>query len=274
MHQLGEYLRRATNILGQAGVLTARLDMLILLEDRLRKDRSWILAHPEHKLTHADISHLDKLVSRRSQHEPLAYIRGEAEFYGRTFAVDQHTLQPRPETESLIDLLRTLPEHPRSIADIGTGSGIVAITAKLEYPDSDVYATDISKHALRVALQNSQTLSADVAFYKGNLLQPLSKTDVHVVLANLPYVPMDYPINRAATYEPKVALFAGVDGLDLYKQFFEQLVKRPQQVTYVITESLAEQHNALTTLASAHSYTLHRSLGLAQLFTLEHLPQA
>src|SRR5690606_1420123 len=135
----------------------------------------------------------DNLISRRSSHEPIAYIRGKSEFYGREFLVSPATLQPRAETETMIELMmRVLTNNTLPITiDIGTGSGAIAITMKLENPNIKVIATEINDDALIIAKQNSNKFGAKIDFYKGNLLQPaidnnLLANNSWAILANLP----------------------------------------------------------------------------------------
>src|SRR6266508_1210490 len=104
-----EFLKSATARLKQAGIASARLDTLVLLEDALGQDRARLLAHPESKIPHSTEVALNTKIAQRATHVPLAYIRGKAEFYGREFAIDKHVLVPRPETETMIDLLKKLP---------------------------------------------------------------------------------------------------------------------------------------------------------------------
>src|SRR5256885_12647046 len=141
---IGEFLKTTAAALQQAGIESARLDMLILLEDELRQDRAVLLAHPEREIPAPIFARLYKKRTQREGHIPLAYIRGKAPFYGRNFVVNEHTLVPRPETEIMIVLLKKLAAglvpgtRPLRIADIGTGSGILGITACLELPGSSV----------------------------------------------------------------------------------------------------------------------------------------
>ena len=132
------------------------MHVLVLLEDAAAKDRSWLLAHPEWELPSSLAKKLDKQIKRRSFHEPLAYIRGKSEFYGREFSITPATLQPRPETETMIELLLSLDlTEARILADVGTGSGAIAITASLELPDIKVLATEINRDALVIAKTNA-----------------------------------------------------------------------------------------------------------------------
>jgi len=261
-----------------AGIATARLDCLVLLEDVLGMDRAQLLAHPEKKLTIAQEERLDKAIAERKTHRPLAYIRGKADFYGRTFQVNEHVLVPRPETEMMIDLLLqlSLEEHPK-IADIGTGSGCLGITAALELakqsststPEqktSDVWLCDIDPSALGVAQANATALNATVYTAKADLGDPCNTKQFDVVLANLPYVPDHFPVNDAATFEPKLALFSGADGLDAYRTFWQQLSITKYKPSFILTESLPFQHHPVALLARKAGFALERSEGLIQLF--------
>ena len=154
---IGDWLRHATAMLAKAGIVSARLDALLLLGSELNQQKAWLLAHDDEPLTSAQQNDLDTQLTRRTTREPLAYILGIKEFYGHEFIVTPQVLIPRPETEAIIDLLSTLPlaEHA-TVADIGTGSGALAITLKLEHPALDVIATDINAQTLNVAKRNAQ----------------------------------------------------------------------------------------------------------------------
>lgn len=260
-----DWLATATKQLEDACIITARLDSLVLLEDELSKDRGWLLAHPEYVLQDADLSALNAKLEKRSKHIPLAYIRRKVEFYGREFIVSPHTLIPRPETETMIDILKTLklPVNSR-LLDIGTGSGCIAITTSLELPSSQVSACDIDEDCLEIAKQNTQRLGGSVTFLKSDLLTQTHE-QYDVLLANLPYVPNDFRINMAATYEPPRALFGGNDGLDVYRKLFTQLTAG-EQARYILTESLPAQHKSLVAIAEAAGFTLREADDLIQLF--------
>jgi|ADGO01.1.fsa_nt_gi HemK family putative methylases len=226
-----EFLKRAVSTLDQAGIATARLDVLILLEDELGRNRAQLLAHSEDEIPPGTEVILDTKIAQRANHTPLAYVRGKVEFYGREFVINEHVLVPRPETETMIDELKAAlqmtPYAQLTIIDVGTGSGAIAITAKLEFPDAKVIATDIDPDALRVARQNAKKYAVSVEFLQGNLLRPIIDANLFespsIVLANLPYVPDHYSINQAADHEPKHAIFGGKDGLDLYRKLWEQI---------------------------------------------------
>lgn len=263
---IGQFLKTATEALQSAEVESARLDALVLLEDTLDKNRAHLLAHLDTPLSAAQLSRLNNYITQRQKHTPLAFIRGRAEFYGRTFMVNEHVLVPRPETESMVVLLKklTLEDLPR-IADIGSGSGCLAITAALEFPTAHVVAYDISPEALQLAHKNARRFAVDVQFIQSDLLNDQPEY-FDAVMANLPYVPIDYPINKAATFEPHLALFGGKDGLELYRRLFKQL--QATRSKFVITESLLSQHAAMAAMAKTAGYSTIEADGLAQLFTI------
>jgi release factor glutamine methyltransferase len=254
-----------------AGIETTRLDSLVLLSDELGHDKSWILGHPEYKLQGSGIETLNTKIAQRLQHTPLAYIRGKVDFYGREFVINEHVLVPRPESESIIELLKALPNTQKisTAIDIGTGSGVLAITAKLELPALRVIAIDIEKPCLQLAQQNARQLSVEIELLQGNLLMPLHDISINrqtVLICNLPYVPTGHPVNQAATHEPHIALYGGVDGLRLYKKLCMQLELLSSMPEYIITESLVSQHAELTRLFSCNGYKMRVTDGLAQCF--------
>jgi len=275
------WLAESTSSLTNAGVGTARLDCLVLLEDATGKDRAWLLAHPEFTVQGSTLHNLKSWVKRRIKHEPLAYVRGKSEFYGREFIVNAHTLEPRPESETIISLLKqTLEdrslkmEDGRNIVDIGTGSGCLAVTAKLEMPHLNVYATDIDQLCIKTAKENAKNLQADVTFYSGDLLDSLPSSIFQLptsILANLPYVPNAHTINQAAMFEPKHAIFGGPDGLDIYRRFFVQVTKLALKPNYILTESLPFQHKELVRIAKISGYKLQKTADFIQAFNQSSL---
>lgn len=275
-----DWLKLATKKLDNAGIGTARLDCLVLLEDATGKDRAWLLAHPEHTVQATTLYRLNRQVKRRVQHEPLAYIRGKTEFYGREFLINHDVLEPRPESETMIELLKQLIENqtPKAksqftVVDVGTGSGALGITAALEVPNSKVIATDIDSKCLKVARQNARKHRVDVEFYKGDLLQPIpnSSFSIHnsVILANLPYVPDHYHINEAAGMEPRIAIFGGMDGLDIYRKLFAQVTQYPSPPLFILTESLLFQHKSLVKIARDCGFVEVQDEDFIQVFTPE-----
>lgn len=261
-----QFLANATQTLQQANIDSARLDVLLLLEDILGMDRASILAHGDSKLSRSQGVELNKKVIQRASHLPLAYIRNTCLFYGRAFYVDQNVLVPRPETETIVELASRLPlpAHPH-IADIGTGSGCIGISLALELPHARIELYDIDTKALRVAAKNATLLHALITVGKGDLCLALQGT-YDLLVANLPYVPSSLPTNKATTFEPATALFAGKDGLATYRQFWAQIAAMHQLPRYVITEALPAQHKQLALLAQRAGYTCVQRQGFVQVF--------
>lgn len=227
-----------------------RLEAEVLLAHVLKKDRAWLLGHARDVLRSTSNARFFRLVRRRQKHEPIAYILGKKEFYGRPFKVTKAVLIPRPETEHLIELALRTP-FPQSLPlgkgegqgvgvviwDVGTGSGAVAVTLALELPNSHVIASDISPSAVKIAKQNAARLHASkrVHCITANLLdahikkmiKAASQTHQHlVVTANLPYLPLsDKKIldPDVTKYEPSSALFSGRNGLELITRFLDHL---------------------------------------------------
>lgn len=219
---IGEFLESARQQL--RGISEQPLsDAQALLAFYLARDRAYILAHPEASLTLDQYKDLQNWVSRLKNGEPMAYIIGQWEFYGRKFKITPHVLIPRPETELLIEqALLWLHNHPfsNSVADVGTGSGCIAVTLQLEQPDLRICAVDISHAALQVAYQNSDLLGTKekIHFIQSDLLSGL-QGPFDLICANLPYIPSQttakLPVSR---FEPVLALDGGEDGLDLVRR--------------------------------------------------------
>lgn len=264
--KLKSWLRTSAARLSAEGVPSARLDCLLLLEDMLGKDRSWILAHTESLLTQLQVKRLNRQVARRANHEPLSYLRGFTEFYGRRYKINKHVLEPRPESETMIELLKSLPlpKHPR-LADVGTGCGALGITAALEIPHAQVDLYDIDSTALAVARHNAVLHELSLRGYKRDLLNKVT-VEYDAILANLPYVPSNWNINRAAEHEPKHAIRGGSDGLDFYRRLFEQLAAWPRLAHFVLTESLPPQLTLLKNIANDSGYNLIKTQGFIQIF--------
>lgn len=269
------WLQTAETVLSTVGIGTARLDALVLLEDVLAIDRALLLAEPDKIITRSIIAKLEKLLKLRAEHVPLAYVRGRTEFYGRQFIVSPAVLEPRPETETMIDLLIKLVESqknglPRTkdlhIADIGTGCGAIGITAALELPGSQVDLLEIDAEARKIAQMNVDKLTPAIPVIESNLMAS-APHEYQILLCNLPYVPDDYHINRAASHEPKLAIFGGQDGLDVYRQLFLQIDKRVIKPLYVLTEALPPQHTVLENIAADTGYSLVQSQDFIQVYT-------
>jgi release factor glutamine methyltransferase len=223
-------IRSITTRLSDAGIEDAGLEARLLVRHAFGWSSEQQLGMLPEPTTFDQIDVIEPLVSRRLDREPLHYITGKVEFFRRQFAVDETVLIPRPETEQLvvqtIEFVRTWKIKRPRIADICTGSGVIAVTLALEMPDSEVAATDISSSALVVANKNAENLNADVDFQEGNLLDPLCG-QFDVIVSNPPYILHDAMANLQPEVdrEPKLALDAGVDGLEQIRPLMSGISK-------------------------------------------------
>jgi release factor glutamine methyltransferase len=228
---VGRAILAASRRLRESGSDTPQLDSAILMAHVLGVSRAWLYAHPSRGLPEEEIGRFEKLVRRRMCHEPVAYLVGSRPFYGLDITVDRRVLIPRPETELLVDqalirIRRLVAEgvQPR-VADIGTGSGAIAVALAVNAPEAQLYAVDLSADALEVAEQNiwRYGLSGQVQLLPGSLLDPL-RIPVDLIVANLPYIPAGEIAGLAPQirdYEPMIALDGGQDGLRLFRALFE-----------------------------------------------------
>jgi len=262
---VARWLQENTLILKKSDIESSRLDCLLLLEDELQVTKEWLLAHSEHEIKQSELLKLNTKVVQRSKRIPLAYIRNQQEFYGRSFYVNENVLIPRPESEAMITLLCKV-QPCKVVIDIGTGSGCLAITVKLELPHTQVIATDISNVALAVAQKNAKILGAKIEFIQADLIPATSYPLPSVILANLPYVPDGLVTSEEINSEPTLALFSGTDGMDLYRRFWSALASSDLKPEHVITESLEDQHEQMEKLANKAGYVIKRTSDLAQLF--------
>ncbi len=260
-----EWQARAVQQLGSTSS-TPRLDADLLIEFVTGQGRASMRAHPDNQLTSRQLLRLQKLLTRRLNDEPIAYIRGLTEFYGNDFKVNRSVLVPRPESEAFLEMLSSLrlTERVHTLIDIGTGSGALAISAKLTHPDMYITATDISSRALAVAAENCLAHRAAITLKKQSLLTG-DKEGYDVVFANLPYVPTAETPDPSIAFEPNIALFSGQDGLEHYSRLFLQL--KLKHIRFVLCESLTDQHEQITKLAMGADYRLTKTNGLVQLFT-------
>jgi release factor glutamine methyltransferase len=206
-----------------AGCDTPRLDAEPLLADALGVDRAAIVSDPGRGLTPEQARRFQSYAMRRAQREPVAYILGTKGFRTIDLLVDRRVLIPRPETEHLVEAALELP-HGARVADVGTGSGAVALALKAERPDLEVLATDASPDALAVARANAQRLGLEVELLEGDLLAPVEGR-LDAVLSNPPYVADGERGSLApdiTRHEPALALFAGEDGLSLIRRLAPQ----------------------------------------------------
>ena len=226
-------LRWATDDFRARGIESPRLDAELLLAFALNTDRMRLIVDSRRPLEAGELGRFRELVKRRRRHEPIAFLRGEREFYGRPFRVDSRVLIPRPDTEILVQVglerTRHLSMSMRAL-DLCTGSGCVAITLGRERPTANVIATDISEDALSVARSNAARLGAyNVGWAHGDLFEALAALPARartfdLITSNPPYIPTEEIAALAPdirSFEPHLALDGGSDGLDLLKRIIE-----------------------------------------------------
>jgi release factor glutamine methyltransferase len=232
-----EALAWASELLAERGIESPGLDAEVLLSNVLEISRAWLYAYPERRLSARQQLVYRTWVSRRLEHEPVAYIVGSKEFYGLDFYVDRRVLIPRPETELLvekaIELAHDIGGAP-ILADVGAGSGAVAISLALHLPRALIYATDVSEEALAVAALNCERhkVQERVRLLAGDLLALLPEA-VDLIVANLPYVrgtEFEGLARDIVDYEPRLALDGGPDGLESIHRLLAQAAPhlRPQ----------------------------------------------
>ncbi|MGA7830704.1 MAG: peptide chain release factor N(5)-glutamine methyltransferase [Terracidiphilus sp.] len=202
---------------------SARADAETLLLHAMGRNKAWLLAHADDELPEKDAANYFGWLERRYRGEPIQYIIGEAEFYGLPFRVTPDVLIPRPETEHLIEKVLELAlgfDAPR-IVDVGTGSGAIAVALAHKMPRAAITAIDLSKSALAIARENAKRNGVDLRFLQGDLLAPVAGEQFEIIVSNPPYVPTtdrDSLSVEVREYEPALALFAGEDGLEVYRR--------------------------------------------------------
>jgi release factor glutamine methyltransferase len=226
-------LALATAELRDAGCESPRLDAELLLAAALGATRTGLHLRPERELTRVESDAFAAALARRREREPVAYILGTKGFRHIDLVVDPRVLVPRPETELLVEVALLLGNGAR-VADIGTGSGAVALALKHERADLQVVATDVSADALAVARANAKRLGLDVGFLEGDLLHGLGPAPLDAILSNPPYVPDRAELAPELAHEPPQALYAGPDGLDVLRRLVPAAAARAPFVAFEV----------------------------------------
>lgn len=240
---INDALAWAKKLLKEKNVEGPESSAEFLLRQTIHQDKAYLFTHSEHKMTLAQQAKYRSWVTQRSKHKPVWYITAKIDFLGLDFSVNQNVLIPRPETELLVE---KITEHfregfsPKSILDIGTGSGAIILSlANICYSssgarsahicsNSKLFASDISQKALAVARKNAKNLgfAGKVCFKKGDLFQPWQGQKFDLIVANLPYIPHEDMATLAVDlihYEPRTALDGGHEGLEIYERFFAEI---------------------------------------------------
>ena len=243
----------------------ASRDAEALLLHVIGKNKAWLIAHAEDPLSGDEAAHYAApyaaLIKRRFQGEPIQYITGDTEFYGLPFRVTRDVLIPRPETEHTVEKVLSLAARfkaPRMV-DVGSGSGVIAVALAHHLPGAQITAMDLSEHALAVARENAKLngVSERIRFLQGDLLAPVAGEQFEFVVSNPPYVPT---ADRAALavevrdYEPELALFAGDDGLAIYRRLIPAAFSAIVPGGFLTLEIGYGQSNAVIELLAASGF--------------------
>jgi release factor glutamine methyltransferase len=241
--------------LGQHPV-RARQDAETLLLHLLGKNMAWLMAHGDKLLTDELFVSYTELLERRRKGEPIQYITGVTEFYGLPFRVTPDVLIPRPETEHLVEKVLELAANfaaPR-IVDVGTGSGAIAIALAYHLPHAIITAIDLSAVALKIARENARRNGVTIRFLEGDLLATVAEEKFEFVVSNPPYVPTSDRATLAVEvreYEPALALFAGDDGLEVYRRLIPAAYDALIPGGYVALEIGCDQSSAISAMLTS-----------------------
>jgi release factor glutamine methyltransferase len=227
-------LLQGQKLLEEAQIIAPRLTAEVLLAHAIGQDRTWLYAHSDEELREVWWIHYGRYLHQRTQGKPTQHITGRQEFYGREFRVTPDVLIPRPETEHLIEA--ALEHAHGNVLDIGTGSGAIAVTLALE-TKARISATDISFPALCIARENASRLAAAVNFVQCDLGSAFAGNAFDLVVSNPPYIPLSEVLPREVReHEPKIALYGGPDGLDLYRRLIPEAVRSIKPGGWLIME--------------------------------------
>ena len=259
MTSISEALRRGSRMLAEAGSEEATLEAELLLAHALNTDRTHLYQRLRDQLTSQAESAFDALLQRRLAHEPTAYILSHKEFYGLEFRVTPDAIIPRPDTETLVELVldcaRSASAREMRIADIGVGCGAIAVALAVNLSEAEIIAIDISPRALALARRNAacHEVSERVCFLEGDLLKPLD-APVDVIAANLPYVrtvDLEAAPPEINEHEPRLGLDGGPDGLRLIERLLRDAPSHLKPGGALYAEIGDQQGEAARTLAAA-----------------------
>lgn len=268
---ISTWLKDATKQLKDIGIESSRLDAELILAETIRKPRTYLHAHLDEDIDPRRIDIAYARLGLRIDRVPLAYIVGHKEFFGREFNVSPNVLIPRPESEDIIHTFLEVSagdiSTDRTLIDVGTGSGCLGITAKLERPDVSVILSDISPQALDVASRNAEQLQADVRTQEQDLL--LGQIEpVDYIFANLPYVNESWQVSPELRYEPRQALFADNGGLALIFRLLNQAPQCMHDGGWLLIEADPEQHPDIIEAAQEKGFRHQRTTGYCLAFRI------
>ena len=247
-------LQSTTAYFKKRGIENPRLNAEHLLAHTLDRTRMELYLEFERILSEAELVPLRDLVRRRGEGEPLQHLLGTVEFCGQTFLCDRRAMVPRPETEELVEFLKSEIRNPKSeIVDVGTGSGVIALSLAAEFPEAKILAVDVSEEALALAEENAArlNLSDKVRFLKSHLLEKVDGA-FDLIVANLPYISTQdrHTLSREVLRDPEVALFAGAQGDELVRELIAQAPARLRPGGLLALEiGLGQSQGLLSSLA-------------------------
>ena len=285
MPAIKDWLKSATEKLTDVGIDTPSLDAELILSYAMQKNRTYLHAHTEQIIDSKQYKIANVNLNLRLKRMPIAYIAAKKEFYGREFVLlSGAVLIPRPESEDIINSLkqilpirmRPLPSKVSKLIglsndeiilfDVGTGSGCLGITAKLEFPDLNVTLFDICSIALQVAAINAKLLSTSLTIIQSDLLDNYRERP-NIIIANLPYVDKTWERSPETNYEPTKALFADDNGKSLIKKLIRQADNIMTLGGHLIIEADPSQHDSLIEYAKKHGFIFANQLGYAITFS-------
>ncbi len=253
-----DVLQSTTAYFKKRGIEDSRLNAEHLLAHVLRHTRMELYLEFERTLNETELTPLRELVRRRGEGEPLQHLLGTVEFCGDIFLCDNRALVPRPETEELVELVESRIENRESrIVDVGTGSGVIALSLAKKFPEAHVFAVDVSEDALALARENAIRLGLNgrVQLRKSHLLENLDER-FDVIVANLPYIATQdrHTLSREVLHDPDVALFAGARGDELVHELIEQAPERLRPGGLLALEIGLRQSQGLLSVLAEKKY--------------------
>ena len=259
---IAEAVFEATQVLRTAGVPESRREAGSLLAHVIQKDRTFLISHAEEKLEPHTVHEFRDAVERRAAGEPLQYIKGHQDFYGRAFRVTPDVLIPRPETELLVEAALELMNGSR-FCDVGTGSGCIAVTLLCERPDCQAVGLDVSPAALAIARENAgaQRVDQRIEFLVSDCFDALAENTARfdLIVSNPPYVAADVVAGlqrEVKDHEPMVALSPGADGLSIIKRLIRDAARFLRKDGHMLLEIGFDQSEAVSELVSHSEFDL------------------
>lgn len=263
---LSDWLKYGIDMLTKVDAPSPRLDSEVLLGHLVGVSRTYLHAHPEHELDTRQVEIYRSMLTLRQERVPVAYITGHKQFYGRSFLVNPNTLIPRPESETIIDILKTLPRF-KTLIDVGCGSGCLGISAQCELPNIELTLADISTSALVITKKNTVKHAATAHIVRSDLLADIGPGSFDVIVANLPYVDKTWHTSVELKHEPRLALYAENRGLALISRLLEQVPHRLNKGGHLLLESDPVQHAAIISQAQKYGLTHVQTVEYITLFS-------